>query len=118
MPNAPKKILSAIARAITWQSNSPVYPIMHGFHLHNLKTFEGCIAILKLLSSNRSYLFIKPKHYFTKKMLYKIDEQIKENDQDSPYKETLDRFYSVIYSNSSNASKAFSQSLFACSSCS
>ena len=90
-------MLSAIARAITWRSNSPVYPIMHSFHLCNLKMFEGYVAILKLLSSNRSYLFIESKHYFTKKMFYKIDEQVKETDQDYPRKESLDRF--LIFNN-------------------
>ncbi len=46
MPKPFSTMLTEIAMAITKEAEPPVYPILHSFHLHNLKIFEGCVAML------------------------------------------------------------------------
>jgi len=50
-PKAFSTIAIAIAQAIIRQPSSPVYPIMHSFHLHNLRIDRGVCSHAKVTKS-------------------------------------------------------------------
>lgn len=52
MAKTPKAFSTiAIAQAIIRQPSSPVYPIMHSFHLHNLRIDRGVCSHAKVTKS-------------------------------------------------------------------